>query len=376
MLNYLWGFMIIIGVIYGAFTGNVQAVADGAIECAKDAITLCITMLGVMSLWTGLMEIAEKSGLIMTCTKKIRPVMHWMFPDVPCEHESMKHMTTNVIANILGLGWAATPAGLRAMESLAELNGCSKKASDTMCAFLVINVSSLQLIPVNIIAYRSMYGSSNPTSIVAPSILATTVSTLVAVIFCRIMTFRQETFRRKRRFCMNVVVAVSGYIIPAVMLFIVIHGMIKKVNVYDEFVTGAKDGMKTVVSIAPTLVGLMMAVGVLRASGFLDMISGFIGKFTGKIGLPSPVIPLLIVRMFSSSAATGLTLDLFKEYGTDSLIGLIASIASSATETIFFTISVYSVAAKITKTRWTLSGALISTLAGIVSSVILAMLMI
>ena len=167
---------------------------------------------------------------------------------------------------------------------------------------------------------------------------------------------------------MNVVVAVSGYIIPAVMLFIVIHGMIKKVNVYDEFVT--------VVSIAPTLVGLMMAVGVLRASGFLDMISGFIGKFTGKIGLPSPVIPLLIVRMFSSSAATGLTLDLFKEYGTDSLIGLIASIASSATETIFFTISVYSVAAKITKTRWTLSGALISTLAGIVSSVILAMLMI
>ena len=144
---------------------------------------------------------------------------------------------------------------------------------------------------------------------------------------------------------MNVVVTVSGYIIPAVMLFIVIHGMIKKVNVYDEFVTGAKDGMKTVVSIAPTLVGLMMAVGVLRASGFLDMISGFIGKFTGKIGLPSPVIPLLIVRMFSSSAATGLTLDLFKEYGTDSLIGLIASIASSATETIFFTISVYSVAA-------------------------------
>ena len=140
MLNYLWGFMIIIGVIYGAFTGNVQAVADGAIECAKDAITLCITMLGVMSLWTGLMEIAEKSGLIMTCTKKIRPVMHWMFPDVPCEHESMKHMTTNVIANILGLGWAATPAGLRAMESLAE-----------------------------------------------PAILATTVSTLVAVIFCRIM---------------------------------------------------------------------------------------------------------------------------------------------------------------------------------------------
>ena len=186
MLNYLWGFMIIIGVIYGAFTGNVQAVADGAIECAKDAITLCITMLGVMSLWTGLMEIAEKSGLIMTCTKKIRPVMHWMFPDVPCEHESMKHMTTNVIANILGLGWAATPAGLRAMESLAELNGGSKKASDTMCAFLVINISSLQLIPVNIIAYRSQNGSVNPTAVVLPGLIATIISTVAGIIYCKL----------------------------------------------------------------------------------------------------------------------------------------------------------------------------------------------
>ena len=187
MLNYLWAIMIITGVIYGILSGNITQVADGAIDSSKEAVTLCITMLGVMSLWTGLMEIAEKSGLIMTCTKKIRPVMHWMFPDVPCEHESMKHMTTNVIANILGLGWAATPAGIKAMEELAKLNDMRKEADDAMCAFLVINVSSLQLIPVNIIAYRSMYGSSNPTSIVAPAILATTVSTLVAVIFCRIM---------------------------------------------------------------------------------------------------------------------------------------------------------------------------------------------
>ena len=192
MLNYLWGFMIIIGVIYGAFTGNVQAVADGAIECAKDAITLCITMLGVMSLWTGLMEIAEKSGLIMTCTKKIRPVMHWMFPDVPCEHESMKHMTTNVIANILGLGWAATPAGIKAMKEMAVLNENKNIASCDMCTFLVINISSIQLIPVNIIAYRSQYKSPDPTAILFPSIIATTISTLAAVIFCRVMTRRER----------------------------------------------------------------------------------------------------------------------------------------------------------------------------------------
>lgn len=199
MLNYLWGFMIIIGVIYGAFTGNIQAVADGAINSAKDAVTLCITMLGVMSLWTGLMEIAEKSGLIKTCTEKISPVMRWLFPYVPPQHDAMKHMTTNVIANILGLGWAATPAGLRAMNSLAQLNDSDKTASNAMCTFLVINVSSLQLIPVNIIAYRSQYGSTNPTAVVAPAIIATLVSTIVAVIFCRIMLRRDYSAKKTRR---------------------------------------------------------------------------------------------------------------------------------------------------------------------------------
>ena len=199
MLNYLWGFMIIIGVIYGAFTGNIQAVADGAINSAKDAVTLCITMLGVMSLWTGLMEIAEKSGLIKTCTEKISPVMRWLFPYVPPQHDAMKHMTTNVIANILGLGWAATPAGLRAMNSLALLNDYDKTASNAMCTFLVINVSSLQLIPVNIIAYRSQYGSTNPTAVVAPAIIATLVSTIVAVIFCRIMLRRDYSAKKTRR---------------------------------------------------------------------------------------------------------------------------------------------------------------------------------
>ena len=198
MLNYLWGFMIIIGVIYGAFTGNIQAVADGAINSAKDAVTLCITMLGVMSLWTGLMEIAKKSGLIKTCTEKISPVMRWLFPYVPPQHDAMKHMTTNVIANILGLGWAATPAGLRAMNSLAQLNDSDKTASNAMCTFLVINVSSLQLIPVNIIAYRSQYGSTNPTAVVAPAIIATLVSTIVAVIFCRIMLRRDYSAKKTR----------------------------------------------------------------------------------------------------------------------------------------------------------------------------------
>ena len=187
MLNYIWAVLIFIGVVYGALTGHMPDVTNGALDSAKSAVELCITMLGVMSLWTGLMEIATRSGIIETFTRKIMPLMRWLFPDVPAKHEAMSHMSTNMIANFLGLGWAATPAGLLAMKSLAELNTKnSGSASNAMCAFLVINISSIQLIPVNIIAYRSQYGSVNPASIIGPAIIATTVSTVAGVIFCRI----------------------------------------------------------------------------------------------------------------------------------------------------------------------------------------------
>ena len=186
MLNYLWGFMIIVGVVYGVLSGNITQVADGAIDSSKEAVTLCITMLGVMSLWTGLMQIASKSGLIGKCEKLIAPVMKWLFPDVPIAHKAMEYMTTNVIANIFGLGWAATPAGIKAMEELSKLHDMKKEASNAMCAFLVINISSLQLIPVNIIAYRSQYGSVNPTAVVLPGLIATIVSTIAGIIYCKI----------------------------------------------------------------------------------------------------------------------------------------------------------------------------------------------
>lgn len=191
MLNVLWAAMIVIGIVYAAFTGNLIAISDGALESSREAVSLCITMLGVMALWTGLMEIASKSGLILWCTKAIRPVMKWLFPAVPAESKAMQYMTTNVIANIFGLGWAATPAGLKAMAELKTLS--TEKAgvaSKEMCTFLIINISSLQLIPVNMIAYRSQYGSVNPTSIVGPGIIATLVSTLVAVIFCKMMSLK------------------------------------------------------------------------------------------------------------------------------------------------------------------------------------------
>ena len=186
MLNYLWGCMILIGVVYAALTGNIDSVTSGALDGAKDAVSLCITMLGVMAFWCGLMEIAEKSGLIDKCKCGVAPLISWLFPNVPRQSRAFSYITTNMISNFLGLGWAATPAGIRAMQELSELNGHNSVASCDMCTFLVINISSIQLIPVNIIAYRSQYGSVNPTAVVLPGLIATIISTVAGIIYCKL----------------------------------------------------------------------------------------------------------------------------------------------------------------------------------------------
>ena len=206
MLNYIWAGMILLGVIYGVCTGQMSALTEGALDSAGEAVSLCITMAGVMALWMGLMEIAQESGMIAKMTKGIRPFLKFMFPRLPEDHPAGEYITTNLIANVLGLGWACTPAGLKAMEQLAELEkqragqGTEKgrrgsedrrygaeatAASNEMCTFLILNISSLQLIPVNMIAYRSQYGSANPAVIIAPALVATLFSTIIAIIYCK-----------------------------------------------------------------------------------------------------------------------------------------------------------------------------------------------
>ena len=206
MLNYIWAGMILLGVIYGVCTGQMSALTGGALDSAREAVSLCITMAGVMALWVGLMEIAQESGMIAKMTKGIRPFLKFMFPRLPEDHPAGEYITTNLIANVLGLGWACTPAGLKAMEQLAELEkqragqGTEKgrqgsedrrygaeatAASNEMCTFLILNISSLQLIPVNMIAYRSQYGSANPAVIIAPALVATLFSTIIAIIYCK-----------------------------------------------------------------------------------------------------------------------------------------------------------------------------------------------
>ena len=224
MLNYIWALMIMVGVIYGAMTGNIQEVSNAALDSAGEAVSLCITMMGVMALWVGLMEIAQTSGLIGKLTKGIQPFISFMFPGIPKGNIAREYISANIIANVLGLGWACTPAGLRAMEELAKLEEergtpgyvsesrnvsaspgkrqgdtgksrgtnplaaggkTGRVASNEMCTFLILNISSLQLIPVNMIAYRQQYGSVNPAGIIAPAIVATFVSTAVAVVYCK-----------------------------------------------------------------------------------------------------------------------------------------------------------------------------------------------
>lgn len=190
MLNFIWAGMIMLGILYAAVTGHMDLVTKEALNSAGEAVSLCITMAGVVALWMGLMEIAKDAGIIQKLTKWISPFLDFMFPRIPANHPAREYISANIIANVLGLGWACTPAGLKAMEALSKLQkertgeDCNI-ASNEMCDFLILNISSLQLIPVNMIAYRSEYGSVNPEAIIAPALLATLVSTLTAIIFCK-----------------------------------------------------------------------------------------------------------------------------------------------------------------------------------------------
>lgn len=203
MLNFLWGAMILIGVVYAVLSGNAEALTEAVLSSAKEGISLCITMAGVMALWMGLMEIAGQAGLVDKMTKGIRPLLRGLFPRIPVGHKALEYIATNMIANILGLGWACTPAGIKAMEALAQLErergnpeyqkqadepaklvAMTRSASDEMCTFLIVNISSLQLLPVSILAYRSQYGSANPAAVVGPAIVATLISSAAAMLFC------------------------------------------------------------------------------------------------------------------------------------------------------------------------------------------------
>lgn len=192
MLNYIWSFMIIFAVLFTGFAGGMNAITTSALNGAEEAVTICIKMCGIVAMWMGIMRIAEKSKLIDLLTLKMTPLLNFLFPSIPVNHPARKYIATNFIANFLGLGWAATPPGLKAMIELQKLNKEKSRATYAMCMFIVINISSIQLIPIEIISYRTIYGSTNPTEIIVPSMIATTFSTLVAIIFCKFMQRKED----------------------------------------------------------------------------------------------------------------------------------------------------------------------------------------
>lgn len=197
MLNILWVIMIAGGIFFAAFHGTMGQITESFISSSTEAVNLCIFMLGVIGVWNGMMEIAVKSGLMKKIAKTMYPFIHWLFPDIPPRHKANEYIAANMAANILGLGWAATPAGLKAMRELQKLEEGGGRASDMMCAFLVLNISSLQLVPINMIAYRSQYGSVNPAAVVLPAICATMISTMAGIVFIKIM----EITRYNRKKC-------------------------------------------------------------------------------------------------------------------------------------------------------------------------------
>lgn len=199
MLNILWVIMIAGGIFFAAFHGTMGQITESFISSSTEAVNLCIFMLGVIGVWNGMMEIAVKSGLMKKIAKTMYPFIHWLFPDIPPRHKANEYIAANMAANILGLGWAATPAGLKAMRELQKLEEGGGRASDMMCAFLVLNISSLQLVPINMIAYRSQYGSVNPATVVLPAICATMISTMAGIVFIKIMEITRYNGKKCNR---------------------------------------------------------------------------------------------------------------------------------------------------------------------------------
>ena len=199
MLNILWVIMIAGGIFFAAFHGTMGQITESFISSSTEAVNLCIFMLGVIGVWNGMMEIAVKSGLMKKIAKTMYPFIHWLFPDIPPRHKANEYIAANMAANILGLGWAATPAGLKAMRELQKLEEGGGRASDMMCAFLVLNISSLQLVPINMIAYRSQYGSVNPAAVVLPAICATMISTIAGIVFIKIMEISRYNGKKYNR---------------------------------------------------------------------------------------------------------------------------------------------------------------------------------
>ena len=405
-LNYIWSGFFLVGfaaaILQWLFTGDTEIfkkVIDGTFDSAKSAVMeIALPLAGIMTLWLGLMNVGEKAGAIGWLAKIISPFFSRIFPEVPKDHPATGHMVMNFSANLLGLDNAATPFGLKAMESLQTLNPNKDTASNAQIMFLVLHTSGLTLIPLAIMAQRAILGAADPSDIFIPCIIATYVATLVGIITVSIrqriklfdkvvlgwlggMTaaiggliyyFTQYLNRAEIEVVSKVA---SNLILIAIISAFLLGALRKKVNVYEAFIEGAKDGIQTSLTVIPYLVGMLVAISVIRNAGVLGMIMDGAGWLLTKLGLATdfvPSLPTALMRPFSGSGSRALMIDAMKTYGPDSFVGRLACMFQGSADTTFYIVALYFGSVGIRKTRYAISCGLIADFSGVLAAIAVA----
>lgn len=422
VLNYIWiAFFILAAIcsIAQCFMGNTEVFADiinSTFDNSKTAFEISLGLTGVLSLWMGVMKIGEKGGMVNLLSKVLSPVFTRLFPGIPKGHPATGHIFMNLAANMLGLDNAATPLGLKAMESMQELNKernaegvrqgtitvaqaeeKNATATNPMIMFLVLNTSGLTIIPVSIMVYRAQLGAAQPTDVFVPILLATFVSTLVGVIIvslfqrinllkpvllgtlgglCILVAAIIWTFSKMDKDTMDMASTLAANIILfGIILSFIISGIVKKVNVYEAFIEGAKDGFATAVRVIPYLVAILVAIGVFRASGGMDLLIGSINKCVAAFGGNTDFVaalPTAIMKPLSGSGARGMMVDTMTTYGADSFAGRLACVFQGSTDTTFYILAVYFGSVGIRNTRHAVTCGLMADIAGIIAAIAIA----
>ena len=401
VLNYIWiAFFLIAFIIALAkliFMGDTSvfpAMMDSTFSSSKTAFEISIGLTGVLALWLGIMKIGEKGGVVNMLARLLSPVFTKLFPDIPKGHPATGSIFMNIAANMLGLDHAATPLGLKAMEQLQELNTKKDTATNTMIMFLVLNTSGLTIIPVGILTYRAQMGAANPTDIFMPILLATFFSTLAGVIVtslyqrinllnrtmlltlggaCALVAGIIWGFNQLDPTTMNTVsTTIASTLLLTVIIGFIVAGMRKRVNVYDAFIEGAKDGFETAVRIIPYLIAILVGIGVFRASGAMDMlIDGlkWLIALTGADAAWVDAMPTALMKPLSGSGARGMMVDAMTTFGADSFVGRLSCIFQGSTDTTFYILAVYFGSVGVRYTRHAVTCGLLADLAGIIAAI-------
>ena len=401
VLNYIWiAFFLIafvIATVRLVFMGDTEvfpAIMNSTFDTSKTAFEISLGLTGVLSLWLGIMKIGEKGGVINVVARVLSPVFTRLFPDIPKGHPVTGSIFMNVAANMLGLDNAATPLGLKAMEQLQELNPKKDTATNPMIMFLVLNTSGLTLIPVSIMVYRAQMGAAQPTDIFVPILLATFFSTLAGIVctslYQRINLINRTMlltlggmsavvaaiiwgFAQMDKAQMNVVsTSVANILLMLIIVMFILAGMRKKVNVYDAFIEGAKDGFTTAVRIIPYLVAILVGIGVFRASGAMDMLVDGIKWTVAAMGGNTDFVgalPTALMKPLSGSGARGMMVDAMTTYGADSFVGRLSCIFQGSTDTTFYILAVYFGSVGVRYTRHAVACGLLADLAGVIAAI-------